>query len=57
MAEPSVTIHPSAIDASTPVALRGDPITGDRYYSTEFAQREWDHLWTPSGTWRAANRS
>jgi hypothetical protein len=29
MAEPSVTIHPSTIDASTPVALRGDPITGD----------------------------
>jgi hypothetical protein len=25
MAEPSVTIHPSTIDASTPVALRGDP--------------------------------
>lgn len=22
------------------------PITGDRYHSREFAQREWDHLWT-----------
>ena len=22
------------------------PITGDRYYSTEFMKQEWDHLWT-----------
>ena len=26
--------------------LRGDPITGDRYYSPEFAKQEWDHMWT-----------
>ena len=23
-------------------ALRGDKITGDRYYSKEFMQKEWD---------------
>ena len=42
------------IDASTPAALRGDPITGDRYYSKEFARREWDHLWTR--IWHVAGR-
>jgi len=26
--------------------LRGDPITGDRYYSKEFMEKEWDHMWT-----------
>jgi len=31
-------------------ALRGDPITGDRYYSREFAQKEWDHVFTR--TWQ-----
>lgn len=30
--------------------LRGDPITGDRYYSREFMQKEWDHMWTR--TWQ-----
>jgi len=30
--------------------LRGDPITGDRYYSREFAQKEWDHVFTR--TWQ-----
>ena len=30
------------------------PITGDRYYSPEFAQREWDHLWTR--VWQVAGR-
>lgn len=30
--------------------LRGDPITGDRYYSREFAQKEWDGVFTR--TWQ-----
>lgn len=34
------------MDASSPKFLRGDPITGDRYYSKDFAQKEWDHMWT-----------
>jgi phenylpropionate dioxygenase-like ring-hydroxylating dioxygenase large terminal subunit len=35
--------------------LRGDPITGDRYYSREFAQKEWDGLFTR--TWQIAGMS
>ncbi|MEN3974470.1 aromatic ring-hydroxylating dioxygenase subunit alpha [Emcibacter sp. SYSU 3D8] len=34
--------------------LRGDPITGDRYYSPEFAKQEWDHMWTR--VWHVAGR-
>ncbi len=26
--------------------VRGDPITSDRYFSREWMQKEWDHLWT-----------
>jgi phenylpropionate dioxygenase-like ring-hydroxylating dioxygenase large terminal subunit len=33
-------------------ALRGDKITGDRYYSKEFMQKEWDHVWT--NVWQIA---
>jgi len=36
--------YPSHPDAQYPAA-RGDAITGDRYWSKEFAQREWDHMW------------
>lgn len=35
--------------------LRGDPITGDRYYSREFAQKEWDHVFTR--TWQIGGMS
>ncbi len=34
------------MDGGTAAQLRGDPITGDRYTSTDFMQREWDHMWT-----------
>ena len=27
-------------------ALRGDSISGDRYYSKDFMEKEWNHLWT-----------
>jgi phenylpropionate dioxygenase-like ring-hydroxylating dioxygenase large terminal subunit len=37
-----------------PDNLRGDPITGDRFYSKKFAQAEWDHLWTK--IWHIAGR-
>ena len=33
--------HPSAEFPQT----RGDPITGDRYWSKEFADREWEKMW------------
>ena len=34
--------------------LRGDKITGDRYYAPEFARQEWDHMWTR--VWHIAGR-
>ncbi len=46
--------HPLTIDGRDPANLRGDPITGDRYYSREFAQAEWDHMWTK--IWHVAGR-
>ena len=45
---------PPPIDGRDPSNLRGDPIPGDRYYSPEFAQKEWDHLWTK--IWHIAGR-
>ncbi|MCJ2178744.1 aromatic ring-hydroxylating oxygenase subunit alpha [Novosphingobium album (ex Hu et al. 2023)] len=36
--------YPTHPDAQFPKA-RGDAITGDRYYSKEFAEREWEHMW------------
>lgn len=32
--------------AATPDLSTGKPITGDRYYTREFMEREWEHLWT-----------
>ena len=44
--DPRPPLHPLARDLSTTEWLRGDPIDGERYYSPEFMQREWDHMWT-----------
>ena len=38
--------EPTVMDGGSSALLRGDPITGDRYWSKEFMQREWDHMWT-----------
>lgn len=35
-----------AMDGGTSNRLRGDPITGERYYSPEFMEKEWDRVWT-----------
>lgn len=48
------TAVPPPMDGRDPANLRGDPITGDRYYSKAFAQQEWDHLW--SKIWHIAGR-
>src|ERR1700755_1982492 len=37
------------------IPLRGDPITGDRYYSRDFAQAEWDRMWTR--VWHVGGRT
>lgn len=33
-------------DKAPEIPLRGDPIGGERYWSREFMQKEWDHMWT-----------
>jgi len=38
--------EPAVMDGGTSERLRGDPITGDRYWSKEFMQAEWDGMWT-----------
>lgn len=46
---------PEPMDGRDPALLRGDPITGERYYSRDFAQTEWDGLWTR--IWHIAGRT
>jgi phenylpropionate dioxygenase-like ring-hydroxylating dioxygenase large terminal subunit len=36
--------YPTSPLAEYPIA-RGDAITGDRYWSKEFADKEWEHVW------------
>jgi phenylpropionate dioxygenase-like ring-hydroxylating dioxygenase large terminal subunit len=47
--------HPLTLDGRDPGNLRGDPITGERYWSKDFAQKEWDHMWTR--IWHVAGRT
>lgn len=53
MSEPAR--HPLTMDGRDPKNLRGDRITGDRYFSREFARREWEGLWTK--IWHIAGRT
>jgi phenylpropionate dioxygenase-like ring-hydroxylating dioxygenase large terminal subunit len=46
--------HPLTMDGHDPRNLRGDRIDGERYYTKEFAQLEWDRLWTK--IWHIAGR-
>ncbi|WP_165324226.1 aromatic ring-hydroxylating oxygenase subunit alpha [Rhizorhabdus phycosphaerae] len=48
-------LHPLTIDGRDPANLRGDPITGDRYTSRDFMEREWEHMWTR--IWHVAGRT
>ncbi|WP_068071938.1 aromatic ring-hydroxylating oxygenase subunit alpha [Novosphingobium lentum] len=43
------------LDGRDPANLRGDAITGNRYFSREFAQKEADQLW--SRIWHVAGRT
>ncbi len=45
MAAERQSTYPAVAACAIP-ALRGDPITGDRYYSRDFMEREWDRMWT-----------
>jgi len=40
----NIPVHPDTMDGRDPSLLRGDPITGDRYHSPAFAQKEWEHM-------------
>jgi phenylpropionate dioxygenase-like ring-hydroxylating dioxygenase large terminal subunit len=41
------TLEPmEPMDGGSSARLRGDPITGDRYYSADFMEREWERMWT-----------
>ncbi|MBM4205487.1 MAG: aromatic ring-hydroxylating dioxygenase subunit alpha [Gammaproteobacteria bacterium] len=37
--------HPLAMDGKDPSNLRGDPIDGERYFSREFMEQEWQKVW------------
>lgn len=50
-----IKVHPLTMDGRDASLLRGDPMTGDRYYSREFAEREWEHMWTR--IWHVAGRT
>jgi phenylpropionate dioxygenase-like ring-hydroxylating dioxygenase large terminal subunit len=47
--------HPLTMDGRDPANLRGDPITGDRYWCRDFARKEWDRMWTR--IWHVAGRT
>ena len=49
-----IQVHPLTLGGRDPGLLRGDRMTGERYYSCEFAQREWEHMWTR--IWHVAGR-
>ena len=49
-----IDTHKLAIDGKDQKNLRGDPITNDRYFSKDFMQKEWDHMWTK--VWLIAGR-
>ncbi|MET0545676.1 MAG: aromatic ring-hydroxylating dioxygenase subunit alpha [Caulobacterales bacterium] len=49
-----VSAVPPALDGSNPANVRGDRMNGERYYSPEFAQREWEHMW--KRVWHVAGR-
>ena len=42
------------MDGRDPTLLRGDKVTGDRYYDSAFMKQEWDHMWTK--IWHVAGR-
>lgn len=52
-AEPTRKTYPT-VPESAILPLRGDRMSGDRYYCKDFAQREWDHMWTK--VWHVAGR-
>lgn len=50
----NIPVHPDTMDGRDPSLLRGDKISGDRYFSHDFAVQEWEHMWTK--IWHVAGR-
>ena len=46
--------YPTSPKAEYPI-VRGDRISGDRYYCKEFARREWEHMW--KRVWHVGGRT
>ena len=40
----NIPVHPETMDGRDPSLLRGDRVSGDRYYSSDFAAQEWEHV-------------
>jgi phenylpropionate dioxygenase-like ring-hydroxylating dioxygenase large terminal subunit len=38
-------VEPEMMDGGTSRLLRGDPITGERYWSKEWMEKEWERVW------------
>lgn len=39
-------VNPKVLDGGTSAYLRGDPMSGERYWSPAFMEAEWDKMWT-----------
>ena len=46
--------HPLTMDGKDVTNLRGDSISQERYYDSDFMKQEWEHLWTK--IWHIAGR-
>ena len=42
----SSPLRPTSLEKVPEPTLRGDPIPGERYWSREFMEQEWRHMWT-----------
>ncbi|HZU64707.1 MAG TPA: aromatic ring-hydroxylating dioxygenase subunit alpha [Novosphingobium sp.] len=50
-----ITSPAEPLSGRDPGLLRGDPISGERYFAPDFARKEWDMLWTR--IWHIAGRT
>lgn len=39
-------VNPKVLDGGTSAHLRGDPMSGERYWSPAFMEAEWEKMWT-----------
>ena len=46
MSKQKLKIQPTPRDHQPDPIIRGDKISGERYYSKDFMEKEWDFMWT-----------